>query len=258
MYDDLGPQLLVEERGSVRVVTLNAPERMNSVDEDLHRSLRLVWDRLVDDPGANAVVLTGAGRAFCAGGHVPMFLTIHEDPEARRRDTRHAEQLSRAMIECELPIVAAVNGAAIGLGASLAVHCDLLYMAHDAFIADPHVSVGVVAGDGGAVMWPLLTSLLRVKQYLLLGDRISATECERIGLANGVLPSADLLEHALEVAARLAAQPRNAVRDTKRTLNMHARQASQLALSFGLVTERETFGGDDVAATIDRFLQDGR
>jgi enoyl-CoA hydratase len=253
MYEELEPSLLVESRGSVRIVKMNAPDRLNSVDEPMHRALQLVWDLVADDVNANAVVFTGAGRAFCAGGHVPNFMTYHRDPEARRRDTRRAERLSRAMIDCEVPVVAAVNGPAIGLGASLALHCDLVFMAESAFLADPHVSVGVVAGDGGAVMWPLLTSLLRAKQYLLLGDRISSAECERLGLANGVYPDIELLPSALAVAQRLAHQPRYAVRDTKRTLNMHVRQAAQLALSFGLVTERESFAGDDVANTVARF-----
>ncbi len=252
-YGDLGPELLVTARGSVRVVTMNAPERLNSVNAALHGALIAVWDRLADDPEVDAVVLTGAGRAFCAGGNMPYLRGLHEDPEFRRREIRHAERLSRAMIDCELPIVAAVNGPAVGLGASLALHCDLVLISQDAYMADPHVNVGVVAGDGGAVMWPLHTSLLRVKQYLLLGDRISATECERLGLANSVHSSDDLLPAAFALADRLAAQPRYALRDTKRTLNMHARHAAQLTLSFGLATERETFAGNDVLTTINRF-----
>jgi enoyl-CoA hydratase len=228
---------------------------LNSVDDVLHQALIEVWDRLADDPDVNVVVLTGAGRAFSAGGNMATLRRYHDDVEARRSGIRHAERLSRAMIECELPIIAAVNGPAVGIGASLAVHCDLVLMAEDAYLADPHVSVGVVAGDGGAVIWPLLISLLKVKQYLFLGDRIGAAECERLGLANGVHSSAELLPAALALADRLAAQPRYALRDTKRTLNMHLRQAANLALSFGLVTEREAFAGDEVMATIARFDQ---
>lgn len=252
-YDDLGPELLVHDRGQVRIVTMNRPEERNSVDEALHGSLIAVWDRLADDPEVGAVVLTGAGTAFCAGGNMPMLRRLHSDVELRRKEVRHAERLSRAMIDCELPVVAAVNGAAVGLGASLAVHCDLVLMAESAFLMDPHVNVGVVAGDGGAALWPMYMSMLRAKQYLLLGDRIPATECERLGLANGVHAADELLPAAIALAERLAAQPRHALRDTKRTLNMHVRQAAHLALSFGLVTERETFAGPDVLATVERF-----
>jgi enoyl-CoA hydratase len=251
-YDDLGPDLVVEVRGAVHVVTMNAPERLNSVTDDLHRGLRLIWERVVDE-GANAVVLTGAGRAFCAGGHIPDFEANHLDPQRRRREVRNAERLARSMIDCEIPVVAAVNGPAVGLGASLATMSDIVVMSEDAYLVDPHVSVGVVAGDGGAVAWPLLTSLLRAKEHILLGDRLPAARCVEIGLANYALPADQVMPKALELAERLAAKPQFALRDTKRTLNMHLRQAADLALSYGLVTERETFASDDVKATIASF-----
>jgi enoyl-CoA hydratase len=143
-------------------------------------------------------------------------------------------------------MVAAVNGPAVGLGASVAVHCDLVVMADDAFMSDPHVSVGLVAGDGGAVSWPLYMSLLRAKEYILLGDRISAEDCLRVGLANRVVPRSEVLATAVELARRLAAQPKQAVRDTKRALNFHLREAADRVLDFALAAETESFSTEEL------------
>jgi enoyl-CoA hydratase len=252
-YEALGSELMVEARGPVRVVTLNAPERRNSVNDELHDALWRVWYDLADDDEARAVVLTGAGRVFCAGGHYPDLLRYHADPAARRHAVRIAERLARAMIQTDLPIVAAVNGPAIGLGASLAVMSDLVVLADDAYLCDPHVAIGVVAGDGGVVVWPLLMSLLKAKEHLFLGDRIDAAECVRLGLANRVVPQEQVLDEAVALAERLAALPAYALRDTKRALNMHLERAADGMLSFALATERESFGSTDVRHTIEHF-----
>ncbi len=252
-YGDLAPSLLVEEDGPVRVLTLNEPDHLNSFSDPLHDAVRLVWDRLLDDEEANAVVLTGAGRAFSTGGHLPNFTRMHDDDAYRRRSLRNADRLVSALLACELPIVAAVNGPAIGLGASLAVMSDIVVMADDAYVADPHVSVGIVAGDGGAVAWPLVMGLLRAKEHLLLGDRIYAADCERLGLANHVVPLDAVLPTALELAHRLAAQPRQALRDTKRAVNLHLQHAAQLILPFALAAEEETFTSPEVRAKVEAF-----
>jgi enoyl-CoA hydratase len=125
-YSQLGPSLLVAKEGPVRILTMNRPDDLNSFDGSLHLAMRRVWDLLIDDEDADAVVLTGAGRAFSAGGHLPDFIRNHTDLKARRRDIREAERLATAMIACELPIVSAVNGPAVGLGCSLAVMADLV------------------------------------------------------------------------------------------------------------------------------------
>jgi enoyl-CoA hydratase len=252
-YSRLGSQLQVEVMDSVRVVRLNAPERLNAVDTPLHEDLALVWDLLFDDEDASAVVLTGEGRAFCAGGYFGDFLRYHEDPAFINEACRVAERITRSMIACELPIIAAVNGPAIGLGASLATMCDIILMSENAYICDPHVNVGVVAGDGGPVVWPLLTSLARAKEYLFLGDKIDAATCERIGLANRVLAPDELMPYALNLALRLAAQPKQALRQTKRVLNQHLQQAVSLVLNYGLAAEAASFQSTEVRATIERF-----
>jgi enoyl-CoA hydratase len=252
-YDDLQPDLLVTRRGNVHVVTLNAPERLNSVDDRMHHALRAVWERLDDDDQVRGGVLTGAGRAFCAGGYAPNFLRAHQDEGARARDLRNAERLARTMLQCDVPVVAAVNGPAVGLGASLAVFCDIIVMSSETYLCDPHVSVGVVAGDGGAMMWPLMISLLQAKEHLMLGDRIPAAECHRIGLVNHVVAPDNVLTKALELSERLAAQPRQAVCNTKRAINLFAQQAAGSVLTFSAATERECFASPDVVRAAEQI-----
>lgn len=246
-YEDLAPALLVEEDGPIRIFTMNKPEQLNSMSDDLHWAMGEVWHRLTEDHDARAVVLTGAGRAFCAGGYIKNFIRSARDPVARRRDIRHAERVARAMMACELPVVAAVNGLAIGLGCSLAVLCDIVLMAEDAYLADTHVSVGLVAGDGGAVTWPLAMSLQKAKELVFLGERVDAAEAVRIGLANRIVPSGQALPEAVKLAHRLAQQPQQALRDTKRAMNIHLTHAADLILDFALAAETESFGTQDVA-----------
>jgi enoyl-CoA hydratase len=253
-YSAFAPHLLVESDGPVRILTLNRPDDLNSFDDDLHRAVRRIWDVLIDDEEAAAVVITGAGKAFSSGGYLPNFVRDHNDPVPRRKDVREAERLARAFLECELPIVAAVNGPAVGLGASIAAMSDLVVMADDAFISDPHVSVGLVAGDGGPLTWPFMMSMLKAKEFILLGDRLSAHDAERLGLVNRVKPRAEVLPEALALAQRLAAQPRQALRDSKRALNLHLLQAANLILPFALAAEAESFASEEVRNTVEKFM----
>ncbi len=253
-YSRLAPTLLVEEDGPLRIVTLNRPDELNSVDDQLHEGLRRVWDLLADDEEARAVVITGAGRTFSAGGYLPNFIRNHHDLAARRKDIREGERLARAMLACELPVVAAVNGPAVGLGCSLASMSDFVVMAENAFLSDPHVRVGLAAGDGGAVTWPWLTSLLTAKEFILLGDRIPASDALRMGLCNRVVSAGEVLATAKEFAHRFAALPAQAARDTKRALNMHLLDSANTVLNFALAAEYESFGTEDVKIQVDRFL----
>lgn len=257
-YTQLAPHVLVESHDSVRVFTLNAPDRYNSIDDDMHHALINAWRLLESDEDACAVVITGAGAAFSAGGDMTHLRNVHHDPVLRRRTIRIGEQLVRAAISCELPVVAAVNGPAVGMGATLALLSDLVVVAEDAYISDPHVSVGLVAGDGGVSLWPSYMSMLRAKEHLLLGSRVTAEECLRLGIANRVVPRTDVLTVALDLGDRLASQPRQAVRDTKRALNLHLRQAVDRTLDFALAAEGESMAGDDVMAAIESFAARAR
>jgi len=256
VYDDLAPALLVEVDGPRRIVSLNKPEQLNAMSDDLHFAVTEVWHRLATDHEARVVVLRANGRAFCSGGFLPNFVRDSVNPVTRRIGLREAERLARAMMACELPVVAAVNGPAIGLGCTLAVMSDLVVMADDAYLADSHVNVGLVAGDGGAVSWPLLIGMLRAKEYLLLGDPIPADEALRVGLANRVVPADKVMETALHLADRLSAQPVQALRDTKRALNKHLQAAADLVLDFALAAEGESFASDDVRRIAQQFVDE--
>ena len=246
----LSEQLTVTSDGPVRIVTLNRPESLNAVSPDMQRSLISVWSQLAADREARAVVLTGAGKAFSAGGDMDNFLVQHEDVERRRASLRNARRLADEMVGFHLPVVAAVNGPAIGLGATLAILSDIVVMSEKSYLADTHVLVGLVAGDGGAAFWPLLTGLLRAKELLLLGSRVSPQEAVGLGLANRVVPAEQLMTEATDLAKRLAALPPQAVQDTKRSLNIHLKTAMGSVLDFSLATEGESFGSPEVAEAV--------
>lgn len=253
-YSNLGPELLVEAEGPLRIVTLNRPDELNSFNGAMHTAMRRVWDQLIDDEDARAVVLAGAGRVFSAGGYVPDFIRNHHDLAARRRDIREGERLVRAMLSCELPVVAAVHGPAVGLGCSLASMSDFVVMGEDAFLSDPHVAIGLAAGDGGSVTWPWHTSMLVAKEYILLGDRIPAAEAARLGLCNRVVPTEQVLATAKKYAMRFAELPAQSTRDTKRALNMHLLDSANTVLNFALAAEYESFGTDDIKVRVAEFL----
>jgi enoyl-CoA hydratase/carnithine racemase len=247
------PQLVVEHDGPVAVLTLNNPERRNAFSDEMHEAMQDVWRHLADDPSVRAVVLTGEGSAFCSGGDVPGFIRSYEDPNHRRAAILGARRLMDAMAEFPKPVVAAVNGPAIGLGCSIAVSCDVVLIAESAFMADTHINVGLVGGDGGAVMWPLLMSLLKAKELLLTGDRIPAAQCVELGLANRVVPNAELRDQALELAQRIAAKPPQAVQETKRALNLHLQAAISLVAPFALAAESESFTTEELRQAVESF-----
>ena len=247
------PYLLVETDGPVTILTMNNPDMRNAFVDELHEAMQEIWMHLSNDDSVRAVVLTGAGTAFSAGGNIPDFIRSYEDPDHRRKALRGAKRLMDAMTEFPKPVVTAVNGAAVGLGCNVALGGDLVLMAERAFMADTHVSIGLVAGDGGAAFWPLFMSLSKAKEYLFLGDRIPAHEAVAIGLANRVVPDADLMKEAVALAHRLAALPRQAVQETKRAVNMHLQHAINLVAPFALSAEAESFASDDIKATIEKF-----
>jgi len=240
VHYDLPDELTVTSDGPVRVVTFNRPGQLNAVNRELHWALANVWRQLAADSGARVVIVTGAGRAFSAGGDLDWITSFLDDPAARDESLREGAQIIEEMLRFPLPVIAAVNGAAVGLGCSLAVLCDIVLICERAFLADPHVSVGLVAGDGGAAFWPLLTPILRSREYLYTGDRIPAAVAVELGLASRVVPVGDLLASARALAGRLAALPADALRGTKRVTNMHLSRALSGAMQAGFAAERET------------------
>ena len=231
------PGIAVSSDGPVRVVTLDEPDTLNAFSEQMHETFLGLWQRVATDDDARAVVLTGAGRAFSAGGSFEDFERRRVDMDFRAKSMRQAREIVEAMLDCRLPVVAAVNGPAVGLGCTIATLCDIVFIADSAFLADPHVSVALVAGDGGAVSWPASTSILRAKQYMLTGDRLPADVAVELGLANFVVPRDELLAEATAFAQRLAAQPPQAVQETKALLNRHLKANAERVLQAGLDAE---------------------
>jgi enoyl-CoA hydratase len=240
MKYELPEELTVSAEGPIRVVTINRPEAFNAVSRDLHRALAIVWPQLARDPEARVVILTGAGKAFCAGGDLDWITSFLDDTVARDDSIREGAQIIDEMLRFPLPVIAAVNGAAVGLGCSLAVLSDIVLISERAYLADPHVSVGLVAGDGGAAFWPLLTPILRSREYLFTGDRIPAATAVELGLASRVVAPESLLEEAFALANRLAQLPAAALAGTKRVANMYLSQALAGAVQAGFAAEAVT------------------
>lgn len=237
--------LRVERDGDVLVVTIDHPDSaLNAVDGLLHDELTRLCAELKREDRARAVVLTGSGRAFSAGGDFAWFPSLSnlERLEHLRRD---AKQMIWDLLDVPIPIVAAINGPAVGLGASLALLCDTIFIAESAHVADPHVLVGIVAGDGGTAIWPLAVGPARAKQYLMTGDPVPAVEAERIGLVNEVVPDAELRDRALAFARRLAAGAPLAIQYTKQAVNKQVKAALNTAFDAATALEIVTFQSDD-------------
>ncbi|WP_280253999.1 enoyl-CoA hydratase/isomerase family protein [Nocardia abscessus] len=237
MRYDLPDTLTVASEGPVRIVVIDRPDELNAVNAELHRALAQVWRQLAADREARVVILTGSGRAFSAGGDLDWITSFLDDTVARDESIREGAQIIEEMLRFPLPVIAAVNGAAMGLGASLAVLCDVVLMSDRAYLADPHVAVGLVAGDGGAAFWPLLTPILRTREFLYTGDRIDAATAVEVGLASRVVAADELLVEAGKLAVRLAALPPEALRSTKRVVNMYLSQALGGPMQAGFAAE---------------------
>jgi enoyl-CoA hydratase len=250
--------IVVEKADKVATVTLNRPERLNAVNSVMHEELERFFGKVNRDAEINAIVLTGAGRAFCAGGDITGFGGSQEPASSsgvQPAFARGPRRLILNMLEVEAPIIVAMNGDAIGLGATLALFGDVIFAAEQARIADTHVKVGLVAGDGGAVIWPLLVGVHRAKEYLMTGDFIAAPEAERIGLVNHVVPAEELLPAARALAERLANGPTWAVRWTKASVNKLIRERLNLILDASLAYESLSSRTDDSAEAARAFME---
>ncbi len=245
----------VESDGPVRIVRLARPDQLNAVNEELHLGLTRVFPQLSADADARVAVITGEGRAFSAGGDFDLLDRMTEDRTLRRRMIAEGRELVLNMIRCRVPVVAAVNGPAVGLGCSVIALSDVVYMAESAYLADPHVAVGLVAADGGPLSWPLHTSLLLAKEYAFTGERIPAARAAAIGLANHVCPDGEVLSAALGAAHRIARLPRQAVEATKRVLNLHVERAVLATIDFAMASETESFDTPELRANLGRFLR---
>ena len=254
MNYDLPDVIRVEADGPVRIVRLSRPEQLNAINEELHLALTHLFPQLSADADARVAVITGEGRAFSAGGDFDLLDRMANDRALRGNVVAEGRELVLNMIRCRVPVVTAVNGPAVGLGCSVIALSDVVYMAESAYLSDPHVTVGLVAADGGPLTWPLHTSLLLAKEYAFTGDRISAKRAAEIGLANHVCPDDEVFSAALAAAHKIAKLPQQAVEATKRVLNMHVERAVLATIDFAMAAETASFDTPDLRANVDRFL----
>jgi enoyl-CoA hydratase len=255
MKYELPASIRVESDGPLRIVRLARPEHLNALNEELHLALTQVFPMLSADADARVAVITGEGRAFSAGGDFDLLDRMANDRALRSAVIAEGKDLVLNMIRCRIPVVAAVNGPAVGLGCSVIALSDVVYMAESAYLADPHVAVGLVAADGGPLTWPLHTSLLLAKEYAFTGDRISAARAAAIGLANHVCKDGEVLAAAVAAAKKIAALPPQAVQATKRALNLHVERSVLATIDFAMAAETASFDTPELRANVDRFLK---
>jgi enoyl-CoA hydratase/carnithine racemase len=255
MAYDLPDVIRVENDGPVRIVRLSRPEQLNAINDELHLGLTKLFPQLSADADARVAVITGEGRAFSAGGDFDLLDRMAKDRALRHDVIAEGRELVLNMIRCRVPVVAAVNGPAVGLGCSVIALSDVVYMAESSDLTDPHVAVGLVAADGGPLTWPLHTSLLLAKEYAFTGDRITAERAAQIGLANHVCPDGEVLDAAVTAAKKIAALPKQAVEATKRVLNLHLERAVLATIDFAMASETASFDTDDLRANVDKFLK---
>lgn len=241
--------------GHVLEVVLHHPTSpVNAVDALLHHEFGELFRTLKREREARAIVLTGEGKAFSAGGDFGWFPALR-DTAALDELRRDAKQMIWDLLDVEVPIVCGLNGSAAGLGASIALLCDLIVMSERAVIIDPHVNVGLVAGDGGAAVWPLLLGPLAAKRHLLLGEPLTAAEALRLGVTSEVCAPEVVRERALAWAARIAAQPPLAVKGTKQAVNAQLKQALLTSFDLSAALEIPCFLSHDHKEAIDALQE---
>jgi len=248
-YTDFRHILFERPAPGVLWMTLNRPEVLNAADERLHTELVEIWKTLDRDPETHVAVVTGAGRAFSAGGDLDWVERSYRSFEEITRILDEARDLVYNMLHCDTPIISAINGPAVGAGLVIALLADISIAAEGARLADGHVRMGVAAGDHAAIVWPLLCGMAKAKYYLLTSDFVSGKEAERLGLVSLCVPDDQLLDRALAVAKDLASGPRYAIKFTKRALNQWLLQAGPI-FDHSLALEMLGFFYEDMPAGI--------
>jgi enoyl-CoA hydratase/carnithine racemase len=246
--------LTVDVEGALCVVTLNEPESLNTVTLEMHDELTRVWPVVSELEGVRCVILTGAGRAFTVGGDVKA-MSDGDFVEAPAHAMFAADRnLIHRFLNVPCPVISAINGNCVGLGASLALMSDFSVMADDARIGDPHVRVGLVAGDGGVPIWPLLVGLNKAKEALLLGRLYSAAEAKTMGLVGSVCPRDEVMAEARRLAQEIASLPPLAVQWTKLSLNKVLRLALEQSFDTSVALEMLTFMSQDHSRAARAFV----
>ena len=243
----------IEKEGGVAILRLNRPERLNAVNGAMHSELMALFLDVQADPDVRAAVLTGAGRAFSAGGDFGGGSDMRS--KSGLTMMQEARRIVDNLLDCEKPIVSAVNGAAAGLGATVALLCDVVVASRNARIGDPHVKMGITAGDGGAVIWPLLIGVNRAKYMLMSGDLIPAEEAFAMGLVNKVVDEGEALNEALAIARKLAAGAPYAVQTSKTAVNKFIKAVSNMVLPYSLAVEEVSMHTADHREAVQAFQE---
>lgn len=243
--------------GRLLTVTLNRPDALNAVDAQMHVDLVDVFAFVAEDEHSDVIVLTGAGRAFSAGGDIAHLAEMAEHPALFDRDATRAKRLVFSILDLEKPLVCRLNGHATGLGATLALLCDVVFAADGAKIGDPHVAIGLVAGDGGALVWPERIGFARAKEYLMTGELVPAKKAEELGLVNHCLPAAELDGAVDAFCRRLLVGSTNAIRWTKTLVNLELKRRAHAIMDAGIAYEAVTIRSADYRDAVDA-LRDKR
>src|SRR5579863_6607685 len=230
----------------ILLITINRPEVLNATNARLHWELSRVWLDIADDDETNVIVVTGAGRAFSAGGDLEMIQAMAASPDNIGKAMKEAGDIVYNMINLDKPIISAINGVAVGAGLAVAFMADISIASESMRITDGHLRLGVAAGDHAVIVWPLLCGMAKAKYYLMTADFIDGKEAERIGLVSLCVPADKLMDKAMEVARKLARGPQQAVRFTKRSLNNWLRVAGP-AFDASLALEMMGFFSADLS-----------
>ena len=244
----------IERRDRILTLMLNRPP-MNPIHYELHEELSRIFYDVQVDHECDVVVFTGAGEVFSAGGDIPMMQKRIDDPELFNRKNLEMKKMIFGLLDLEKPVIARINGDCIGLGATLALLCDISIAVDDARLGDPHVRMGYVAGDGGAIIWPQLVGYARAKEYLLTGDLLTAKEAERIGLINHAVPRTELDAKVNALANKLANGATKAIKWTKTSINIPLRQLAHSMLDASLAYEALTNIGADHQEAVTAFQE---
>ena len=238
--------LLVEKKDGIAFLTINRPDVLNAANSRLHYELSRIWLDIGEDSEVRVALVTGAGRAFSAGGDFEMIENSFGNPEAIANNMKEAGDIVYNMVNLDKPVVSAINGVAVGAGLAVALMADISIASENARITDGHVRLGVAAGDHACIIWPLLCGMAKTKYYLLTCDFLDGREAERIGLVSMAVPHDELMPRATEVARKLASGPQPAIRWTKRALNQWLRMAGHTSFDYSLAVEMLGFAGADV------------
>ena len=229
MYSQFEQMKFTRPKDGVLLVTFSKPETYNAANVEMHRDMSLIWPVISRDPLARAVVVTGEGKAFSAGGDLnTMHLQINNYPMVASQIIKEASDIVYGMINCEKVIVSAINGPAVGAGLAVALMADISVAAKNAKMSDGHIKLGLAAGDHAPIIWPLLCGMAKSKYYLLTSRFVSGEEAERIGLVSMAVDTEEVVSTAMDIAVDIANGPQDAIRFTKYGLNNWLRQAGPI------------------------------